>query len=64
MGLSHNTKASGAVYFHRFYMFHSFQTFPREAGARWELPEKLQYYHHRICNKHLRPLFSSIETLM
>ncbi|XP_039452360.1 cyclin-K [Culex pipiens pallens] len=29
MGLGHNTVATGVVYFHRFYMFHSFKTFPR-----------------------------------
>ncbi len=29
LNLSHNTMASGAVYFHRFYMFHSFVDFPK-----------------------------------
>ncbi|KAI8036593.1 hypothetical protein M5D96_010621 [Drosophila gunungcola] len=29
MGLGHNTMATGVVYFHRFYMFHSFRSFPR-----------------------------------
>jgi hypothetical protein len=29
MGLSHNTMASGAVYFHRFYLFHTFKEFPK-----------------------------------
>lgn len=29
LGLGHNTVATGVVYFHRFYMFHSFKTFPR-----------------------------------
>ena len=29
LGLSHNTMATGAVYFHRFYMFHNFQDFPK-----------------------------------
>lgn len=33
MGLGHNTVATGIVYFHRFYMFHSFKTFPRYATA-------------------------------
>uniref|UniRef100_U5EEQ9 Cyclin-K n=1 Tax=Corethrella appendiculata TaxID=1370023 RepID=U5EEQ9_9DIPT len=33
MGLGHNTVATGVVYFHRFYMFHSFQTFPRYVTA-------------------------------
>lgn len=29
MGLGHNTVATGVVYFHRFYVFHSFRSFPR-----------------------------------
>lgn len=29
MDLGYNTMATGVVYFHRFYMFHSFKTFPR-----------------------------------
>ena len=29
LGLSHNTMATGAVYYHRFYMFHNFQDFPK-----------------------------------
>lgn len=29
MSLGHNTIATGVVYFHRFYMFHSFKSFPR-----------------------------------
>ena len=29
LNLSHNTMATGGVYYHRFYMFHSFQEFPR-----------------------------------
>lgn len=33
MGLGHNTLATGIVYFHRFYMFHSFRTFPRYVTA-------------------------------
>jgi cyclin K len=33
MGLGHNTIATGVVYFHRFYMFHSFRTFPRFVTA-------------------------------
>lgn len=33
MGLGHNTYATGVVYFHRFYMFHSFRTFPRYVTA-------------------------------
>lgn len=33
MGLGHNTLATGVVYFHRFYMFHSFKTFPRYVTA-------------------------------
>lgn len=28
MSLGHNTVATGVVYFHRFYMYHSFKTFP------------------------------------
>lgn len=31
--LGHNTIATGVVYFHRFYMFHSFKTFPRYVTA-------------------------------
>lgn len=31
--LGHNTVATGVVYFHRFYMFHSFKTFPRYVTA-------------------------------
>lgn len=33
MILGHNTIATGAVYFHRFYMCHSFKTFPRYITA-------------------------------
>uniref|UniRef100_A0A182W7E0 Cyclin-K n=1 Tax=Anopheles minimus TaxID=112268 RepID=A0A182W7E0_9DIPT len=33
MSLGHNTVATGVVYFHRFYMFHSFRTFPRYVTA-------------------------------
>lgn len=33
MSLGHNTIATGAVYFHRFYMFHTFQAFPRYVTA-------------------------------
>lgn len=29
MDLGYNTMATGVVYFHRFYMYHSFNTFPR-----------------------------------
>lgn len=29
MGLRYDTMATGVVYFHRFYMFHSFKEFPR-----------------------------------
>jgi hypothetical protein len=29
LGLRHDTMATAAVYFHRFYMFHSFIEFPR-----------------------------------
>ena len=35
--LSHITMASGAVYFHRFYMFHSFQDFPRYVSCLFDL---------------------------
>ena len=49
MKLSQGTKASGSVYFHRFYMFHSFQDFPKYvvatcclflAGKAEETPKK------------------------
>ncbi|XP_001607256.2 cyclin-K isoform X1 [Nasonia vitripennis] len=33
MDLGYNTMATGVVYFHRFYMFHSFKTFPRYVTA-------------------------------
>ncbi|CAL7949904.1 unnamed protein product [Xylocopa violacea] len=33
MNLGCNTMATGAVYFHRFYMFHSFKNFPRYVTA-------------------------------
>ncbi|XP_071041779.1 cyclin-K isoform X4 [Parasteatoda tepidariorum] len=33
MGLRYDTMATGVVYFHRFYMFHSFRTFPRYVTA-------------------------------
>lgn len=33
MDLGCNTMATGVVYFHRFYMFHSFRTFPRYVTA-------------------------------
>lgn len=33
MELGHHTVATGIVYFHRFYMFHSFRTFPRYVTA-------------------------------
>ena len=49
MNLFHLTLATGAVYFHRFYMFHAFQEFPRYvvatcclflAGKAEETPKK------------------------
>ena len=49
MSLYHLTMATGAVYFHRFYMFHAFQDFPRYlvatcclflAGKAEETPKK------------------------
>ena len=49
LNLSHNTMATGAVYYHRFYMFHAFQDFPRYvtstcclflAGKAEETPKK------------------------
>ncbi|XP_076059288.1 cyclin K isoform X2 [Oratosquilla oratoria] len=33
MGLRYETMATGVVYFHRFYMFHTFQEFPRHVTA-------------------------------
>lgn len=33
MDLGYNTVATGVVYFHRFYMFHTFRTFPRYITA-------------------------------
>ncbi len=33
LNLSHNTMATGAVYYQRFYMFHTFTDFPRFVGA-------------------------------
>jgi len=33
MELGYNTVATGVVYFHRFYMFRSFKTFPRYVSA-------------------------------
>nr|CAG4651987.1 EOG090X09KD [Triops cancriformis] len=33
MGLRYDTMATGVVYFHRFYMFHTFQEFPRYVTA-------------------------------
>nr|CAG4644121.1 EOG090X09KD [Lepidurus arcticus] len=33
MGLRYDTMATGVVYFHRFYMFHTFQEFPRYITA-------------------------------
>ncbi|CAG2055659.1 unnamed protein product [Timema podura] len=33
MDLGYNTMATGVVYFHRFYMFHSFRSFPRYVTA-------------------------------
>uniref|UniRef100_A0A4W5JVT4 Uncharacterized protein n=1 Tax=Hucho hucho TaxID=62062 RepID=A0A4W5JVT4_9TELE len=29
LGLHYDTLATGIIYFHRFYMFHSFKQFPR-----------------------------------
>lgn len=49
LNLSHNTMATGAVYYHRFYMFHAFQDFNRYvvstcclflAGKAEETPKK------------------------
>ena len=34
LGLRHDTMATAAVYFHRFYMFHSFQEFPRYVSCQ------------------------------
>jgi cyclin K len=33
MGLRYDTMATGVVFFHRFYMFHSFNAFPRYVSA-------------------------------
>ncbi|XP_015118064.1 cyclin-K isoform X2 [Diachasma alloeum] len=33
LGLGYNTMATGVMYFHRFYMFHSFKEFPRYVTA-------------------------------
>lgn len=33
MDLGYNTMATGVVFFHRFYMYHSFKTFPRYVTA-------------------------------
>ena len=33
LGLRHDTMATASVYFHRFYMFHSFLEFPRYVNA-------------------------------
>ena len=49
LNLSHTTMATAAVYYHRFYMFHAFQDFPRYvvstcclflAGKAEETPKK------------------------
>ena len=62
MKLSHNTMATGAVYYHRFYMFHSFQDFNRYvvstcclflAGKAEETPKKCRDIGERdnVCLK-------------
>ena len=33
LGLHHDTIATGVVFYHRFYMFHSFKKFPRHVTA-------------------------------
>ena len=38
MDLGYNTMATGVVYFHRFYMFHSFKNFPRYVSTRKYIP--------------------------
>ncbi|KAA0203389.1 hypothetical protein HAZT_HAZT007419 [Hyalella azteca] len=40
MGLRYETMATGVVFFHRFYMVHSFQEFPRHVRKVEETPKK------------------------
>lgn len=67
MNLSHNTIATGAVYFHRFFMFHAFQEFNRYvvstcclvlAGKAEETPKKcndiIRTVRFKIKNWHNR----------
>jgi len=44
MDLGYNTMATGVVYFHRFYMFHSFRSFPRYVSDCLQTLHKLQPY--------------------
>lgn len=46
MDLGYNTMATGVVYFHRFYMYHSFKTFPRYVSFSSLL--MLRLYHFII----------------
>ena len=68
MNLFHLTLATGAVYFHRFYMFHAFQEFPRYvvatcclflAGKAEETPKKCRDIWKCVCSFALR-LFKSL----
>ena len=40
MDLGYNTMATGVVYYHRFYMFHSFKTFPRYVSVLTVMEKK------------------------
>lgn len=47
MDLGYNTMATGVVYFHRFYMYHSFKTFPRYvSNVQLNLPTFLFYFRY------------------
>ena len=45
LGLRHDTMATASVYFHRFYMFHSFLEFPRYVSS---IPwcSSIRFHHH------------------
>ena len=56
LNLSHTTMASGAVYFHRFYMFHSFFDFSKvtinSSGIKREFLMYLRHYKRSPFNIH------------
>jgi hypothetical protein len=60
MDLGYNTMATGVVYFHRFYMFHSFRSFPRYVSHCLQPLHKLQPHASNVINVFLLHVISML----